>query len=375
MGTIIKPTRIFSHHRMQAMRQEADPIADEVIEAVYQERGMVGIGQLMTFLSKKQNQSNYITPQQPIAKDYAGINMSKTAHEQWVKAAIATASLAFTELPGAELPVSVHNFFASYQQLPAWSNVRQMAEGSIFFQKYTDPLMLLLGLYSLPYCYAAADGAQVIYMSQRIHKDTYNRLLETAQFVLEVTKPDAFSANGAGFITCNKIRLMHATIRFYSKQSGRWNDAWGLPINQDDMASTNLAMSYIPIRGLRKLNLNPEDKESEAYLHLWNVVGYLLGVKEELLPANLREAYHIDRVNVSRNFRSSDAGIVLTKALLDSLNYFAPESMPKKLPVAQMRLLLGDDVADMLAIPAADWTWNLVKTTQLRNFFQSLRIA
>ena len=165
---------------------------------------------------------------------------------------------------------------------------------------------------------------------------------------------------------------MHAAIRFYTLHSGQWNPDWGQPINQEDMTGTNLAMAYIPIRGLRKMKRHPEERESEAYLHLWNVVGYLLGVTEELLPANLREAYHLDRLIAQRNMRTSEAGVALTKALLDSMATSIPEPMPKNLPATQMRLLLGDDIADMLDIPSADWTTNLIKAIQIRNLFQHL---
>jgi len=365
----VKPTRVFTSTQLQAWRQECDPPADTVIAAVYQDRGMGGLGQLMAFLGKRNPNA--------AATSTAGTsaNQPLTASfrpRQRIKAAISGNALALDEWPGSDQSPAVQEFFASNGHLPAWADPKRMAAGSAFLQKYMDSLMMLLGCYSLPYCYAAADGVQVLYMSQRIQKDTYNRLLETAQFVLEVGRPGAFGPDGAGFLACNKIRLMHAAIRFYTLHSGQWNPDWGHPINQEDMAGTNLAMSYIPIRGLRKIKLNPEERESEVYLHLWSVIGYLLGIQEELLPANLREAYHLDRLIAQRNMRTSEAGVALTKALIDSMAMSIPESTPKNLPANQMRLLLGDDIADMLDIPSADWTTNLIKTTQIRNLFQHL---
>ena len=359
----VKTTRVFSDSMMQSQRQQADPLADGVIEEVFRERGMPGLGQLMAFLGKKKTSAD----REPVALNV----WSGQSSAQLMRATIARAELTLGEQPGPELPDPVRAYFAAGAPLPGWADPVRMAEGAAFFAKNLDQLMLLLGCYSLPYCYAAADGAQVLYLSQRIHQDTYQRLLETGQFVLEVTKPDAFSEKGPGVITSRKIRLMHAAIRFFTRHSGRWNDAWGVPINQEDMAGTNLAMSYVPIRGLRKINANPGERESEAYLHLWNVIGYFLGVKEELLPVNLREAYHLDRLIAKRNFRPSEAGRTLTKALLDSLAENTPVSLPKNLPANQMRLLLGDELANLLALPAADWTRGLVKTAQIGNFFRA----
>ena len=369
----VKPTRVFTSARLQALRQECDPSADAVIATVHCERGMAGLGQLMAFLGKrKPHTTAKFTEGTPTLQAPVSSFRADQTNQQRINAAIAGHELALHEWPGSDQSPAVRDFFTVHSHLPAWADRKRMAEGSAFLQKYVDSLLLLLGCYSLPYCYAAADGVQVLYLSQRIQKDTYNRLLETAQFVLEVAKPEAFAPGGVGFLACNKIRLMHATIRFYTLHSGQWNPDWGQPINQEDMAGTNLAMSYIPIRGLRKIQLNPEEYESEAYLHLWNVAGFLLGIREELLPSNLREAYHLDRLIAQRNMRASEAGAALTKALIDSLTSAIPDSLPKNLPANQMRLLLGNDIADMLNVPAADWTINLVKTTQVRNFFQSL---
>lgn len=367
----VKPTRIFTSPQLQALRQACDPPADAVIAAVHRDRGMAGLGQLMAFLGKRKAPAT-ATPAEgtSVAQPPTTSFKPGQTHEQRIKSAIASQALALHEWPGPDQSPAVPEFFASHCHLPAWADPKRMTAGSAFLEKYMDSLMMLLGCYSLPYCYAAADGVQVLYLSQRIQKDTYNRLLETAQFVLEVGRPGAFGSDGTGFLACNKIRLMHAAIRFYTLHSGQWNPDWGQPINQEDMAGTNLAMAYIPIRGLRKIKLDPEEKESEAYLHLWNVVGDLLGVREELLPANLREAYHLDRLIVQRNMRSSEAGVALTQALLDSMAMSIPASMPKNLPATQMRLLLGDAIADMLAIPSADWTTNLIKTTQIRHWFQ-----
>jgi hypothetical protein len=369
----VKPTRVFTSTQLQARRQACDPPADAVITAVYQDRGRGGVGQLMAFLGKrKPNAAATSTEGTPANQSLTTSFRPSQTNEQRIKAAIAGNALALQEGPGPDLPSIVQEFFSTHSQLPVWANLKRMAAGSAFLQTYIDSLVMLLGCYSLPYCYAAADGVQVLYMSQRIQKDTYNRLLETAQFVLEVGRPGAFGSDGTGFLACNKIRLMHAAIRFYTLHGSQWNPDWGQPINQEDMAGTNLAMSYIPIRGLRKINLNPGDEESEAYLHLWNVVGYLLGIQEELLPANLREAYHLDRLIAQRNMRTSEAGVALTKALMDSMAMSIPASMPKNLPASQMRLLLGDEIAAMLEIPTDDWATNLIKTTQIGNLFQHL---
>ena len=116
--------------------------------------------------------------------------------------------------------------------------------------------MNLLGLLSLPYCYAAADGARVLDLSERIKNKPEHRLNETADFVWDVMAPNAFKPDGKGFTSILKVRLLHAAIRFYTGKSSKWNAAdWGLPVNQEDMAGTNLSFSLLVVRGLRKFGL------------------------------------------------------------------------------------------------------------------------
>ena len=103
------------------------------------------------------------------------------------------------------------------------SEAIKMTEGQKFFAKNASDIMLLLGFLSLPYCYAAAKGAEVLGRSNRIITEPAKRLLETAEFVFEITEPNAFSPEGRGFVSILKVRLIHAVIRWYINQSGNWD--------------------------------------------------------------------------------------------------------------------------------------------------------
>ncbi|NJO02592.1 MAG: DUF2236 domain-containing protein [Bacteroidia bacterium] len=65
-----------------------------------------------------------------------------------------------------------------------------------------------------------------------------------------------------------------------------------------------------------------------AFLHLWNVIGYLLGVREELLPDTAKEAYWLDKKIAQRHFRKSEAGVELTASLLRFFREEAAGPMP-----------------------------------------------
>ncbi|WP_250631571.1 oxygenase MpaB family protein [Rhodoflexus caldus] len=268
-----------------------------------------------------------------------------------------------------------HPFWLHYQQMPDWADKQQLQTGRAFFRQYAEDIMLLLGFLSLPYCYAAADGAKVLYRTRRIAEDTRRRLAETAQFVLAVHTDDIFDLTQAqmpqAMRTVVTVRLMHAAVRYHIRRSGKWNDEQlGVPVNQEDMAGTNLAFSFIIIQGLRKTGHAIAHEQAAAFIHLWNVIGHFLGVQEQLLPADERVAARLDRAIAQRQFRPSPEGTALTRALIESIEEnvtASPLMQVKGFVPAYMRFLLGDSIANLLRISAAGVPSSLFGIFQLKN--------
>jgi hypothetical protein len=263
-------------------------------------------------------------------------------------------------------------FIQKARQLPAWAQPRLMKSGAVFYARHSEIIMSLLGLLSLPYCYNAANGAMVLYLSELIRKQTTKRLYDTAVFVWEVMGPDAFSEDGNAYEEILKVRIMHAAVRFYTLQSDKWNDDWGLPINQEDMAGTNLSFSLIVIRGLRMLGFSVSEADQAAFMHIWAVVGYLSGLDEDLIPENPKMAQQLDNNIKQRQFCVSAHGQELTRSLTDHILSVNKSKATANDILGLMRYLLGKDIADMLAIEAPElpaYKLTLIKTLNLVKSF------
>jgi hypothetical protein len=257
--------------------------------------------------------------------------------------------------------------------LPDWADPELMKAGSAFFACHAEMIMSLLGLLSLPYCYTAANGAMVLYLSELIRKQTTKRLYDTANFVWEVMAPDAFGKTGNAFQEILKVRILHAAIRYYTLQSGKWDDAWGLPINQEDMAGTNLSFSLIVMRGLRLLGFSVDQEEQTAFMHLWAVIGYLSGLDQDLIPENTKQAQLLDISIKERQFRASIHGKELTSSLTDHILKVNKSKATADDILGLMRYLLGQDIADKLSIPAAElpsYKLTLLRTTNYLKGFK-----
>ncbi len=316
MLTAVKPARQFSNVLLDTYRQQGDVPADAVIAAVIATGGPTALRTLMKWLGEANN----------------------------------------TEIN--DQPAAVQAFFATHTSLPTWADPSRMARGMALFGQYAGPVGLILGCFSLPYCYLGAKGAQVLWLTERIKNDTARRLQETGEWLFAVMNPKEWPQKAV--IKILKIRLIHAGARWFSLHSGRWQMDWGYPVNQEDMAGTNLAFSYIVLRGLRQSGIVVSEQDEEDYLHHVNVIGSLNGVAEELLPRNLREAWQLDRAIARRQFAASEAGVGLTRALINAIGQQAASGTAtngaeaaRNLAAGEMRFFMGDAYADLLGIPAA----------------------
>ena len=257
--------------------------------------------------------------------------------------------------------------------LPHWAKARLLKRGAIFYAQHSEIIMSLLGLLSLPYCYNAANGAMVLYLSELIRKQTTKRLYDTAVFVWEMMAPDAFGKYGNAYEEILKVRIMHAAVRYYTLQSGRWDNAWGTPINQEDMAGTNLSFSLIVIRGLRMLGYSVSQEDQAAFMHIWSVVGHLSGLDEDLIPEDSKMAQQLDAIIKKRQFCISAHGQELTRSLINHILSVNKSRATANDIMGLMRYLLGKEMGDMLAIDAPELPAYKLRLIKMINMLKSFK--
>ena len=128
----------------------------------------------------------------------------------------------------------------------------------------------------------------------------------------------------------------------------------------------NLGLSVTP--AAIKMNIPFTDEEAENYLHLWNVIGYFLGVEEPFLPDTMKESFWLDKLIAERQFAPSEEGKTLTKALLAVFEE-SVSSFYNKTAIAQMRFLLGDKIADMVDVPKSTLFSGILAGVRTKNLF------
>jgi hypothetical protein len=264
--------------------------------------------------------------------------------------------LVFHPVPDAD-GSAVEAYLRDAPEPPPWFDPEAVVRAQRWFARVGLHIFSALYAASLPTAYACHRGAAVLHLTARLETDVTRRLNETAQFMLDVMRQGGLERGGAGFQAARRVRLMHAAVRWLIEHDAResWDPEWGLPINQEDLLETVLTFTHVVYTVFDLTGVAYTEEEANDYLHLWSYVGGLLGVRGDLLPLTRVSARELmDQVR-RRQFGPSTAGTVLTEALLGQASRLLPPGL-KGLPASTVRWYIGDNTADLVKVPAGDWT-------------------
>ena len=185
------------------------------------------------------------------------------------------------------------------------------------------------------------------------NKHTFRRLFETTQMVTDCLAPGALDVGGVGWKSCIRVRLLHAKVRQRLRRLKSWDaDRWGVPINQEDLCATQLSFCFNVLLGLRHMGVPVTRQECEDYTHTWRYMGHLLGVIPEMNPCTsffnsqaLMESIFMHLV------KPDETSIRLAHNALQSISGKPPAFLPFGANAQMSRMMLGDNMADLLQLP------------------------
>jgi hypothetical protein len=248
-------------------------------------------------------------------------------------------------------------FLAEKVELPGWVDLDLVAEGQECFARWGSHVFTALYAAALPSAYACWRGVQVLGLTARLETDAKRRLNETAQFHLDVMQPGGLEPGARGYSDVRHVRLMHAAVRWLIENDHRvtWDPAWGTPVNQEDLLETLLTFTEIVFEVFDRTGVAYTQKDADAYLHAWSLIGFYLGVNPDVLPLTREQTSVLMPIVRRRQFRSSTSGREMMAALLEQGSHLAPPGL-RGLPASTVRYYVGDETADLLGVPPADWT-------------------
>ncbi|MCE3297334.1 MAG: hypothetical protein K0R65_3048 [Crocinitomicaceae bacterium] len=192
-------------------------------------------------------------------------------------------------VPGA--PDCLHQLFRETDTVPTWLDWKKAESGAAFCRRTGSLGLIVLRNYSLMGGYESSAINKPLIFTGALKKGAAKRITETTEFWINITGENALQRSETGFKSILKTRLMHAYARISILQQTEWNsESWGIPVNQCDMAATNLGFSIVFLNGLVNLGYRPTREETEGLFHFWKYTGYLLGIPPEYLPDTEEQA-------------------------------------------------------------------------------------
>jgi hypothetical protein len=265
------------------------------------------------------------------------------------------------DLPG------IGAFVRTEDDWPAWADAQLVRDGQRIFGEFGPQLGMGLFMASLPADYAFAKGVQALERTARLTRNPKRRYVETGQMIIDVMTPGALDPGRGGYRAVRHVRLMHAAVRHVLSHLDEiqkegappiapWDARFGLPISQLQLLGTLFSFSVEGIKALQRSGVRLSTYQAEAYVHVWNLVGHQLGILDELLPLSWKDSRTLWEQRRRREYGPTPEGRELTAAAIECMQDLFRFTHLPGLPATGIRHYLGNETADMLGVPKADWT-------------------
>lgn len=181
------------------------------------------------------------------------------------------------------------------KEVPRWMDYGQVEAGLAFLAKHRRTMTQVLGTSSLASTFAAKDVTPVLMATGRLPKDFGPRMQETEDWMTTIFVQ---TGDREEFVRNNYARSvalgrMHAMVAQTACAELRWNPKERLPLNQQAYAFVLYSFAWWPIEAMlakKEIDLDADRKEIDAWFHYMSVVGYGMGVSENLLPKTYARA-------------------------------------------------------------------------------------
>ncbi|WP_327293781.1 oxygenase MpaB family protein [Streptomyces sp. NBC_01197] len=257
--------------------------------------------------------------------------------------------------PPDGLPDVAREYLQATSAPPSWVDWGEMEKARLFFIDNNVHISTALSFAAMPACYVVPHVAKLLSSTHALAYPS-RRMAETGQFTVYLMRPDAFEAGSRFIPAAQKVRLLHASIRHHLRRENRWDVAkLGVPICLEDMIGGQMMFSIQVLDALHRLGIHMSADGAQSYYYAWRVVGSMLGISLEHMPADLESARQFSDLYMTRHMGPSEDGARLTRQLIDLYEEIVPGTVFDPVVSALIRYLIGDTAADWLEVPRSAW--------------------
>ncbi|KAJ6789097.1 hypothetical protein PWT90_00399 [Aphanocladium album] len=241
--------------------------------------------------------------------------------------------------------------------VPPWVDWHQIERGQKFFYRYAIANLTGFALQGFVGENSAASGVVEVLVRTGGFSTSLlrRRLLETFQFILQVTKDvDAIKPGGEGHISAVRVRLLHGAVRerimkLVEARPDYFNvEKFGVPINTLDSIHSistfccNHMWLQLPLMGV-----HPSQQEMADYIALFRYVGYLLATPDKYF-ASVATAKATMESMLLHERELTDTSRVVGYNFVQCLKDMPPFNISADFIAAGSRVLNCDEFCDLL---------------------------
>ena len=249
------------------------------------------------------------------------------------------------------LPNELRDFIEYARQLPPWVDHGKLDLAAKFNTKRGLYLGVLYGFASGMLSTVIPQEALAVYYS-KCGADMKARISKTAKLGYDIGSLDAYKPGGEMIVTAVKTRMAHAAVRHILPQSPHWagRAPEDIPISQHDMMITWHSLPTTVMRTLNDWRVRIPASEQTAFLHSWQVSGYMLGIRSEYIPATWATAESQAKQVLDPILAPTPEGLKLADILLDLGKDIDGTILTRGVLEALTRYTLGNEIAGWLKL-------------------------
>lgn len=257
----------------------------------------------------------------------------------------------------ANLPAEVRHYLTITDCLPAFADPERLARVQEFFDDDGVSIGVVLSFDAMLACYTHTRGARAMAATHRLNYPD-RRFAETVGFVSRLMEPDAFGDAGRFIPAAQKVRLIHAAVRYLLTVRGAWNvECDGVPISQEDLLGAMLLFSVYVTDQLKKMGVSVTEQEEADYYHTWTVTGIMLGVQSDLIPPTPAAGREMLALLFDRNAGRTEEGVALGRQLIDYYQRLVPGRTFDGVVPALAAHLLDPKLVAILDLQPSSLSW------------------
>eukprot|EP00924_Labyrinthula_sp_SR-Ha-C_P000718 snap_masked-scaffold_7-processed-gene-1.38-mRNA-1 protein AED:1.00 eAED:1.00 QI:0/-1/0/0/-1/1/1/0/410 len=189
---------------------------------------------------------------------------------------------------------------SSLESYPKWVNWKKVERGQEIHNMHTPFMGISLLSGSLIGGGQFVNATVVTALAGNISTNPTRRVKETSLLLAAIAFPGALKPFGEAHQSLLRVRLLHSALRTWLPTTNRLNGQRNMvpegyyvegvvPINQQDLTITLGIFCYQNLRSLRRMGIKFSPSDIDAYVHMWRLIGWILGIVEELLPKSLED--------------------------------------------------------------------------------------